>query len=129
MIVVDSGVWIAYFKGRRTFSTDHLDELLGTEEVAVGDVIVAEVLRGFRSDSDFGVARDALTSLPVLPMLGVDRAVRSAVACRSLRERGVTVRRTIDVLVASYCADEQMPLLFDEPDLRPFVEHLGLVAA
>lgn len=126
MIVVDSSVWIDYFNGRPSAETDILDGLLGSELLAIGDVILVETLQGFRSDADFRMARRLLTSMPILPMLTPDRAVRCAERYRALRKRGTTVRKTIDAIIASYCIDEGVYLLYADRDFTPFVEHFGL---
>ena len=126
MIVVDSSVWIDYFNGLPSTETDILDGLLGSELLAIGDVILVETLQGFRSDSDFRKARQLLTSMPILPMLTPDRAIRCAERYRALRKRGMTVRKTIDAIIASYCIDEDVYLLFADRDFTPFVEHFGL---
>ncbi len=96
MILVDSSVWIDYFRGTVTPQTERLDELLGSEPVAVGDLILAEVLQGFSSDRDFNKARKLLTSLDMVAIGGVDIAIDAARNFRSLRELGITVRKTID---------------------------------
>ena len=127
MIVVDSSVWIDYFNGVRSVHTDKLDELLGVEPLAVGDVILIEVLQGFRSDADFKTAKRLMGSLTVVDMLGEAAAIRSAENHRTLRKRGVTVRKTLDTVIATYCIDHEAPLLFQDRDFLPFVEHLGLV--
>lgn len=129
MIVVDSSVWIDFFNGARSEAADRLEQALGVEQVAVGDIILVEVLQGFRRDGDYRTARGVLTALPVLDMLGASGAVRSADAYRSLRRRGVTIRKTIDVVIASYCIGADLPLLFSDRDFQPFVDHLGLQAA
>jgi hypothetical protein len=129
VIIVDTSVWIDYFNGRRTPETEGLDALLGREPVGIGDLILMEVLRGFRTDADFRRARHALLTLDVFDMLGARRALRCAEHFRALRKRGVTVRRSTDVVIASYCIDEGYPLLFSDRDLEPFVRHLGLQSA
>lgn len=129
MIVVDSAVWIDFFNGARSEAADRLDQALGEEPVAVGDIILVEVLQGFRRDADYRTARRVLTALPVLDMLGAAAAVRSAEAYRSLRRRGVTIRKTVDVVIASYCVGADLPLLFSDRDFQPFVDHLGLQSA
>jgi predicted nucleic acid-binding protein len=126
VIVVDSSVWIDYFNGTRTPATDRLDELLGVQPLAVGDLILAEVLQGFRSDADYKQAKELMTSMAVLNMLGEDVAIKSAENYRSLRARGITVRKTVDVIIATYCIEKSLPLLFDDKDFLPFVQHLGL---
>jgi predicted nucleic acid-binding protein len=126
MIVVDSGVWIDYFNGRATPPTEKLDSLLGVELVGIGDIILTEVLQGFRSDTDYQTAHKLLTDLPALEMLGHERALRSTDNFRLLRKRGITIRKTIDVMIATFCIDEGHALLFSDADFLPFVHHLGL---
>lgn len=129
MIVVDSSVWIDFFNGTRSPATDALDSLLGVELLVVGDVILAEVLQGFRKDAEYRTALRLLGSLDVVPMLGHANAIRCAENYRSLRKRGVTVSKTIDVIIATYCIEHDMPLLFEDADFRPFVNFLGLRVA
>jgi len=126
MILVDSSVWIDYFRGTVTPQTERLDELLGSEPVAVGDLILAEVLQGFSSDRDFNKARKLLTSLDMVEIGGVDVAIEAARNFRSLRELGITVRKTIDTLIATRCIEDDLELLFSDRDFDPFVEHLGM---
>jgi predicted nucleic acid-binding protein len=126
MILVDSSVWIDYFRGTVTPQTERLDELLGSEPVAVGDLILAEVLQGFSSDRDFNKARKLLTSLDMVAIGGVDIAIEAARNFRSLRELGITVRKTIDTLIATRCIEDDLELLFSDRDFDPFVEHLGM---
>jgi len=128
VIVVDSSVWIDYFNGVETVPTGRLDGLLGVQPLAVGDLILAEVLQGFRSDAHYRAARELMTSLAVLEMLGEEMAIRSAENYRSLRARGVTVRKTVDVIIATYCIEHDLPLLFGDRDFLPFMQHLGLKA-
>ena len=126
MILVDSSVWIDYFRGTVTPQTERLDELLGSEPVAVGDLILAEVLQGFSSDRDFNKARKLLTSLDMVAIGGVDVAIEAARNFRSLRELGITVRKTIDTMIATRCIEDDLELLFSDRDFDPFVEHLGM---
>ncbi len=127
MILVDSSIWIDYFNGRLTRETDHLDTLLGTDVAATGDLILVEVLQGFRDELDFASAKRALSRLPSFDLLGSRRAERAASRYRALRTAGVTVRKTVDVVIGSFCIDESVPLLFSDRDFLPMVEHLGLV--
>ncbi len=126
MIFVDSSVWIDYFKGRITRETDLLDRLLGTEPLAVGDLILAEVLQGFASERDFNEARRVMTSLDVVEVGGRAVAIQAARNYRTLRERGVTIRKTIDTLIATRCIESGYDLLHCDRDFEPFVTHLGL---
>lgn len=126
MILVDSSVWIDYFNGRATPETDKLDTLLGEELLGIGDLILTEVLQGFRSDADYRTARRLLTALPMMGMLGSERALKSADNFRALRKRGITIRKTVDAVIATFCIEEGHSLLFSDGDFLPFVKHLGL---
>ncbi len=126
MIVVDSSVWIDYFNGAASPEAERLDRLAGVEPLAIGDLILTEVLQGFRSDADFARAREALLSLTVFTMLGTEMALRCAENYRGLRRQGLTVRKTADVIIASFCIANGHRLLFSDRDFLPFVEHLGL---
>ena len=112
MILVDSSVWIDFFNGTDCPETDKLNEILGLEEVVIGDLILAEVLQGFRSDTDYKAAKNVLTSLTVYDLLGKDMAVKSANNFRKLRKKGITIRKTADVIIATYCIENKIPLLF-----------------
>lgn len=126
MILVDSSVWVDYFNGQATPQTSLLDSLLGSEPLAIGDLILAEVLQGFRSDADFHTAKELLTALTIYELLGVENAIASAEHYRTLRARGVTVRKTVDLIIATFCIRRSYPLLFSDRDFLPFVEQLGL---
>jgi len=126
MILVDSSVWIAYFNGTSIPQADRLDDLLGQEPVALGDLILTEVLQGFRLDKDYDAAKDLLTSLNVFPLLGTDIAVKSADNFRFLRKNGITVRKTIDMIIATYCIENNFSLLHCDKDFEPFSTHLNL---
>lgn len=126
MIVVDSSVWIDYFRGTATPEADMLDALLGTEDLATGDLMLAEVLQGFQSEADFEQARAMLTSLEVVELGGREIGIQAARNYRKLREKGVTVRKTIDTIIATRCITDGHALLFSDRDFDPFVEHLGL---
>ncbi len=126
MILVDATVWIDYFNGIVTPETDALDRLLGDQPLLVGDLILAEVLQGFRDDQDFEVARQALVSFQQVNMLNADLAVQSARNYRTLRKLGITIRKTIDCLIATYCIEAGVTLLHADRDFTPFETHLGL---
>ena len=129
MIFVDSSVWIDYFRGIATKETERLDALLGTEPIAIGDLVLTEVLQGFKNDRDFNQAKKLLTSLVVVDMLGQEIAIQAARNFRLLRERGITVRKTIDTLIATYCIVNDLALLHSDRDFDAFVEHLNLRTA
>ena len=126
MIVVDSSVWIDYFNGRPSAETDRLDAALSTELIAVGDLMLAEVLQGFRSDRHHREARDLLLSLDLVNMLNTPIALQSAENYRELRRKGATVRKTTDCIIATWCIENQLPLLHCDRDFQPFHDYLGL---
>jgi len=129
MILVDSSVWIDYFNGIENTETNKLDEMLGFEEIAIGDLILTEVLQGFRNDKDFNAAKDVLTALTIFELLGIELAIKSANNFRKLRKKGITIRKTADVIIATYCIESKLPLLFTDKDFIPFVEHMRLRSA
>lgn len=126
MILVDSSVWIDYFRGSATPHTGKLDSLLGTEPLAIGDLILVEVLQGFTDDRDFRQAKKLLTSLAVVELGGLAVAVQAAKNHRKLRALGVTVRKTIDTVIATRCMLDGYTLLHNDRDFEPFITHLGL---
>jgi predicted nucleic acid-binding protein len=129
VILVDSSVWIDYFRGTATPEAEKLDALLGTEPIATGDLMLTEVLQGFASDRDFNQAKKLLSALTIVEMVGQDIAIQAARNFRALRARGITVRKTIDTLIATRCIESGLILLYSDRDFDPFVEHLGLRAA
>ena len=126
MILVDSSVWIDYFNGAITAQTELLDRLLGREPLAIGDLILTEVLQGFVEERDFDRARKMLTSLIVVELGGQEIAIQAAKNFRALRNLGVTVRKTIDTVIATRCIESGYDLLHDDRDFDPFAKHLGL---
>ncbi len=129
MILVDSSVWIDYFRGAITVQTERLDALLGSEPLAVGDLVLTEVLQGFNSERDFNQARKLLTSLEVVEIGGREIAIQAARHFRTLRLFGVTVRKTINTLIATFCIEKNYALLYSDCDFEPFVERLGMRSA
>jgi predicted nucleic acid-binding protein len=125
LILVDSSVWIDYFKGTITAETEMLDRLLGQEPLAIGDLILTEVLRGFDNERDFDDARKMLTSLTVIELGGQDIAIKAAKNFRALRRLGVTVRKTSDTVIATRCIESGYDLLHNDRDFDPFARHLG----
>ncbi len=126
MIIVDSSVWIDYFSGADTPQAERLDSVLGLKPVAIGDLILTEVLQGFRHDKDYRAARKVFENITIFDMLGTQMAIKSADNFRALRKKGITVRKTADVIIATFCIEQKLPLLFSDKDFRPFVKHLGL---
>ncbi|HUI82304.1 MAG TPA: PIN domain nuclease [Bryobacteraceae bacterium] len=126
MILVDSSVWIDYFNGVIAPQTEKLDALLGRELLAIGDLILTEVLQGFRDERDFNEARELLTSLLVVQLGGQEIAIQAAKNFRALRKSGVTARKTIDTVIATRCIEDGYQLLHNEKDFDAFRTHLGL---
>jgi len=126
LILVDSSVWIGYFKGTLTPQTAKLDQLLDTDWLAIGDLMLTEVLQGCREDKEFNRVKDLLTSLTVVDLGGQEIAIQAARNFRTLRRLGISVRKTIDTLVATRCIESGYILLHNDRDFDPFVEHLGL---
>jgi predicted nucleic acid-binding protein len=129
VIVVDSSVWIDFFGGMSTPEVERLDGLLGVTPLAIGDLILVEVMQGFRTDQDVATARQLFRSLALLPMLGGSNAWKAAENVRQLRRKGITVRKTIDGIIATACIEANLPLLFSDRDFQPYVDHLGLEVA
>jgi predicted nucleic acid-binding protein len=127
MILVDSSIWIDYFNGKITTKTEILDDLLKKEPILLGDLILVEVLQGFRDENDFQKAKQLLSNLPYLDMLGKDIAIQSAENYRLLRKNGVTIRKTIDVIIATFCMHYGLSLLHDDRDFDVMVSLLGLM--
>ena len=126
MILVDSSVWIDYFNGTVTPQTEKLDSLLGTEPLAIGDLTLTEVLQGFTTERAFNTALALLTSFTMVELGGRHIAVQAAKNFRVLRGAGVTVRKTIDSIIATWCMENGIELLHSDRDFDPFVKHLGL---
>jgi len=128
MILVDSSIWIGYFNGKINPQTDWLDSALGREIIVVGDLILAEVLQGFKSDRDFHKAKELLSNFQFMEMLGQELAIKSAENYRFLRKKGVTVRKTIDVIIGTFCIHHNISLLHDDQDFDPLTKQLKLNA-
>jgi predicted nucleic acid-binding protein len=129
MILVDSSVWIDFFRGTPTTQVELLDALLGTEPLAIGDLILAEVLQGFRSDRDFNQARQLLLTFEMVNIVDSQTAIQAAKNFRALRTKGITVRKTVDTLIATCCLQKGHILLHSDRDFEPFATHLGLRVA
>jgi predicted nucleic acid-binding protein len=126
VILVDSSVWIDYFNGIPTWQTDLLDTYLSKVPVVIGDLILTEVLQGFKSNTDYETAKEFLSALPFRQIGGYNVAVQSAQNYRFLRRTGVTVRKTIDIIIATFCIMEGLILLHDDRDFDPMVSHFSL---
>lgn len=126
MVLVDSSVWISYFTGKQTWQTELLDQMLLQLPVFTGDLILTEVLQGFRKDHEYRKAKEVMAILPCKQMGGYELAIKSAENYRKLRKKGITVRKTIDVIIGTFCIHEEIPLLHDDKDFNPMSEYLSL---
>jgi hypothetical protein len=126
MILVDSSVWIDYFNGKKTSKTDWLDSALGNKPIIIGDLILAEVLQGFQNENDFRTVKNLLLDFPFMEMVGKNMAIKSAINYRFLRKKGVTVRKTIDVMIGTFCIHHHFSLLHDDRDFDPLEKYLKL---
>lgn len=126
MILVDSSVWIDFFRGNATPQAERLDSLLGNTPLAVGDLIVAEVLQGVRDDREFNQVRKTLDAFTQSALVGKKIAVQAAKNFRTLRRLGFTARKTIDTIIATRCIESGFSLLHSDRDFDAFATHLGL---
>jgi predicted nucleic acid-binding protein len=127
-IMIDTSVWIDFLHGYATPQVARLKALLGEEDLLIGDLILAEILQGIRDDHDVLRVEAAFAPYPVVPLVGEAIARQSARYYRRLRKQGITVRKTIDCLIATWCIMHSVPLLHADRDFAPFVM-LGLVEA
>lgn len=126
MILVDSSVWIDYFRAADTPQVALLDSLFGRTRIAVGDLIAAEVLQGVRDHKEFKWVKTIFGSFTHLDLCGYDLALKASENYRALRGKGITVRKTIDTLIATRCIEDGLTLLHADRDFAPFALHLGL---
>lgn len=127
MIAVDTSVWIDFLNGRNAAHVQQLRAILGAEEVIVGDLMLCEVLQGLESERMAQEVEALLRRFEIVPMAGEAIAVAAAHNFRSLRRRGITIRRTIDLLIGTWCIENRAPLLHNDSDFRPMARHLGLI--
>jgi|TARA_B110000116_G_C16726188_1_gene531509 predicted nucleic acid-binding protein len=129
VIIADTSVWVDYFNGNDNPLTDELDKAIAQGIVAIGDLIFLEILQGFKNDKDYELAKSTLGTLEQYEMFGHAQALKSAENYRALRKKGLTIRKTADVIIATFCIENKLPLLFSDRDFTPFVDHLGLIPA
>lgn len=129
VILADTSVWIDYFNGNINTQTDILDEALLTGTVAIADIILLELLQGFKNDKDYVSVRDNLAKLDQYSIFNSSLVEPCAENYRTLRKQGINIRKTIDVIIASYCIEHEIPLLYSDRDFDAFVSYLGLVPA
>ncbi len=126
MIFLDSTVLIDYFNGKNNWQVEVLDAILGKELVVIGDYVLTDVLQGFRSDKEFRKAKTILLSFPCFDIGGKETAIQSAKNYRFLRKKGITVRKTIDTMIATFCIQNKFTLLHNDRDFDPFNKFLNL---
>ncbi len=126
MIFLDSTVLIDYFNGNSTWQVDYLDTILGTELVVIGDIVIAEVLQGFRTDKDYQTAKSVLLEFPCYDICDKNLAIKSADNFRSLRKKGIIIRKTIDMIIATFCIENNLSLLHNDKDFALIAENLNL---
>ena len=129
MIVVDSSVWIDYFRSADTPQVALLDSLFGRRHLAIGDLIAAEVLQGVRDERQFQQVKKTFDAFTHIDLAGYDLAIKASENYRHLRAKGITVRKTIDTLIATRCIEDDLTLLHSDADFQPFSQHLGLRVA
>ena len=126
MIFVDTSAWIDYFNNVNANHTDNIDRLLQSTRMVTGDLVISELLRGFRDEKDYREARRLMDTLEYRDMVGFDIAIESAENYRFLRKKGLTIRKTIDSIIATFCIANDFELIHNDSDFDPFEEHLGL---
>ena len=127
MIVADTSVWIDYVKGLDASHTNILDHELIYNRVVTGDIIIAEFLQGFKNDREYLIAKQIMDNLEYRDFLGKEIAIQAANNYRKLRKQGITVRKTIDVIIATFCIENRFPLIHNDRDFDPMEEILGLI--
>jgi hypothetical protein len=126
MILVDSSVWIDFFNGVDSPPVEKLDQLLGHEMIVTGDLIIVEVLQGFQNDAHFHQAKKVLEELPFFNLCNKELSMIAAENYRALRKKGVTVRKTIDVIIGTFCIENNIHLLHHDRDFNSLEAYLGL---
>lgn len=127
MIVVDSGVWIDRLNGATTDAVDRLDRALHAEIVGVGDIVLLEVLQGARDDLHARRLLRVMEPYRRVEMMSSKIAIQSAANFRVLRSKGFTIRKTPDLIIGTWCIENNVALLHNDRDFAPMVEHLGLI--
>ena len=126
MIVADTSAWIDYFRGIDALHTNLLDQALSTNRIVIGDLIITELLQGFRNDKDYDSAKKLIKKLEYRNLAGKEIAFEASQNYRALRSKGVTVRKTIDVIIGTFCIENKFELIHNDRDFDPMEQHLGL---
>jgi len=127
MVVVDSSVWIDFFKDQDNNKTKQLKKVLLTNDIVLGDIILMEVLQGFKKDSGYKIAKIYLSQLYSVSFLNKNLALKSADNYRKLRKKGITIRSTLDMIIATYCIESKLPLLQKDRDFQLIASELDLI--
>ncbi len=126
MIFLDSTVLIDYFIGNETWQVKTLDSILGKELVVIGDYVLVEVLQSFKNDKEFQKAKTILQLFPCYDIGGKKMAIQSANNYRYLRKKGITIRKTIDTMIATFCIVNDFILLHNDKDFEAFEKFFNL---
>ena len=126
MVIIDTTVWIDYLRGMRNKQTDYFDRELGRQRFGLTDLILCEILRGIRDEKTFVQVLRDLRKFELLATGGEELAIEAARNFRSLRQRGHTVRKTIDCIIATFCLRHGHSLLHRDRDFDHFEKMLGL---
>ena len=126
MIVADTSVWIDYLRGIDAPHTNALDYELQNNRIITGDLIITEILQGFRNDKNYSEAKNIMDALEYRDFVGREIALKAAQNFRKLRTRGITVRKTIDVIIGTFCIENNFPLIHNDRDFDPMEQYLGL---
>jgi predicted nucleic acid-binding protein len=126
LILVDSSVWIDFLNGKQTQQVSRLRSIFSIEQIGIGDLMLCEVLQGLDSERAAEEVKTLLRQFDVVWIGGDGLAVHAARNFRTLRRRGVTIRKTIDLLIGTWCIANDVPLLHNDSDFRPMSRYLGL---
>lgn len=126
-MLVDTSVWIDAFSDRRSPAIDLLESAMAKNEIVVGDVILVELLQGVKPGPKLRLVTATMNTLPTFTLGGPEIAHQAAANYRTLRQKGITVRGTIDVIIATWCIENRVALLHNDRDFDAMTEHLGLV--
>ena len=126
MVLVDTSVWIDYFLAKSNRQTIALDNLFDTERICIGDLIITELMQGFKTKREISIANQIISRLEYYDLVGKDIAFKAAENYRNLRQNGITIRKTIDVIIGTFCIENQIKLLHNDRDFDPLVKLIGL---
>jgi predicted nucleic acid-binding protein len=126
MVVADTSAWIDYFSGVEAPHVDLLDYELLHNRIVIGDLIIAELLQGFREDKNYKVARELIESLEYYDFCGKELAYKTADNFRKLSKKGITVRKAIDMIIGTFCIENDFELIHNDRDFDPLAKYLGL---